>query len=93
MGVVEEQMVRAYNFLWGGHRGFGKNHFWLIINGIGVVQGYFGTGLQNNRGSRLSLHYSKNDSKVRNGNRASYSMRSNFQSTPVEPPVSLITSL
>ncbi len=41
--MVEEQIVRAYNFLWGGHRGFGKNHFWPIINGIGVTQPNNGT--------------------------------------------------
>jgi len=36
MGAVGEQMVRAYNFLWGGHRGFGKNQKRFIISEIGV---------------------------------------------------------
>jgi len=36
MGVVGEQMVRAYNLLWGGHRLSVKNQNRFIIVKIGV---------------------------------------------------------
>jgi len=33
-------MIRAYNSLWGGHRGFGKNQKRFIISEIGVSCGF-----------------------------------------------------